>query len=91
MADYTLLVRLFMEPLLGDPRSLQIDCELTCGGKRIWLRVAFDNEDRGRVYGRGGRTIQAIKQVLGMAAQLAGQRLHLDVYDPNAYVPRREY
>ncbi|MGY2837184.1 KH domain-containing protein [Thermostichus sp. MS-CIW-41] len=79
MPDYKALVHLLIEPLLSSA-SLQMDVETTCGGRKVWLRLAFDPKDRGRVFGRGGRTLQAIRQVMMAAAQLAGQSLYIDIY-----------
>ncbi|MEO0853388.1 MAG: KH domain-containing protein [Cyanobacteria bacterium J06648_11] len=77
--DYEGLVRFLMAPLLDDPSTLAIDCEVTRGGSRVRLRVSFDSEERGRVFGRGGRTIQAVRQVMTAAAKRADQSLSLDV------------
>jgi hypothetical protein len=85
MPDYQALARLFLEPLMDNAGSLVIDSEVTRGGHKVWLRVAFDARDKGRVFGRGGRTLQAIRQVLEATAQMAGQTLSLDVYDPHPY------
>jgi predicted RNA-binding protein YlqC (UPF0109 family) len=79
MPDYKALAHLLIEPLLSSA-SLQMDVETTCGGRKVWLRLAFDSKDRGRVFGRGGRTLQAIRQVMMAAAQLAGQSLYIDIY-----------
>ena len=80
--DYRTLVRHLVEPLIGDPQSLRVDIESTAGGKRIRVRLSFDAQDRGRVFGRGGRTLQAIRQVMTTAALLADQTLRLEIYDP---------
>lgn len=82
MPDYPSLVRLFIEPLIEDPDSLSVDVETTCHHSRVWLRVTFAGQDMGRVFGRGGRTLQAIRQVLSAAAQLANQSLILEVSEP---------
>lgn len=79
--DYSGLVNLLMKPLLESPQSLHIDCEYSVGGQRIWIRVAFEGEDKGRVFGRGGRNVQAIRTVLNSAANLAGQSVYLDIYE----------
>ncbi len=79
MPDYETLAHLLIEPLLSRG-PLQTDVETTCGGRKVWLRLAFDPKDRGRVLGRGGRTLQAIRQVMTAAAQLAGQSLYIDIY-----------
>ncbi len=57
--------------------------------KKLWLRAAFDEaEDKGRVFGRGGRNIKAMRQVIGAAAQLSGKVVNLSVFGEP--VPERE-
>lgn len=79
MPDYEGLVRFLLAPLLDDPSTLAIDCEVTRGGSRVRVRVSFDSDERGRVFGRGGRTIQAVRQVMTAAARNVEQSLSLDV------------
>jgi len=78
--DYAKLVRFLVEPLLESPESLSINCEQANRSKRVWIRVAFEGEEQGRVYGRGGRNIQAIRTVLETAAKRIGQTVYLDIY-----------
>lgn len=47
MPDYKALAHLLIEPLLSSA-SLQMDVETTCGGRKVWLRLAFDPKDRGQ-------------------------------------------
>ncbi|MBE7385304.1 MAG: KH domain-containing protein [Leptolyngbya sp. SIO1E4] len=79
-ADYEGLIRFLMTPFLDSPDELKTDFEQLSGHDKIWLRVAFSSEDRGRMFGRGGRNIQAIRTVLRATAALYGQRSSLDVY-----------
>ena len=81
MPDYVGLTRLLLEPLLDEGGNLTIDCETTRGGKRILLRVSFAGANKGRIFGRGGRTIQAVRQILQATAELAEQSVQLDVRD----------
>ncbi|MEO0541188.1 MAG: KH domain-containing protein [Cyanobacteria bacterium P01_A01_bin.105] len=84
MPDFEALVRFLIQPLLDQPESLKVHCETLGGGKRIWVRVAFEGEDKGRVYGRGGRNIQAIRNVVTATGKLAGCEAYLDVFgEPN--------
>jgi len=76
--DYEGLVQYLIEPLLEVPDALRIDCEHT--GNNVWLRVAFDPADRGRVFGRSGKTIQSIRTLLDLAAHNEGRAAFLDVY-----------
>ncbi|MEM8780882.1 MAG: KH domain-containing protein [Cyanobacteria bacterium P01_G01_bin.49] len=80
-ADYLKLIRFLVEPLLESPDSLSIDCEQVNNNQRIWIRLAFEETDKGRVFGRGGRNLQAVRVVLKTAATTAGQFLHLDIYE----------
>ncbi len=88
MPDYVGLTRLLLEPLLDEGGSLSIDCETTRGGQRILLRVSFDGANKGRIFGRGGRTIHAVRQVLKASAKLADQNVQLDVGDRSNSVER---
>lgn len=78
--DYTDLVRYLIEPFLESPESLSIDCELSTNRNRIWIRVAFSSADKGKVFGRGGRNIQAIRTCLTAFAQLTKQSVYLDIF-----------
>jgi predicted RNA-binding protein YlqC (UPF0109 family) len=81
--DYIALVRFLIEPLLNNPSALSLDCEKNSTGDRLRIRIAFDAADKGRILGRNGRTIQAIRAVITTTAQSASQVVQLDVYDPN--------
>lgn len=80
MADYAGLVQFLVEPFLESKDSLRIDCEVSASKPRVWIRLAFEGEDKGRVFGRGGRNIQAIRTVIESAASAAGQSVYLDIY-----------
>ncbi len=79
--DYFKLVEFLVEPLLETPESLSIDCEQVNNQQRVWIRLALEGTDKGRVFGRGGRNLQAIRTVLQTAAAAAGQSLHLELYE----------
>jgi hypothetical protein len=78
--DYVRLVQFLLTPLIESPQSLSIDCEQSKQNQKIWLRLAFEGSDRGRVFGRGGRNIQAIRTVLEAAAATVNQSIYLDIY-----------
>ncbi len=78
--DYAQLVRFLIEPFLEDSRSLYINSEVIKDKKKVWLRVAFENSDRGKVFGRGGRNIQAIRTILNTAAAASQESVFLDIY-----------
>lgn len=78
--DYPGLVKFLLLPFLESPNSLKVDCEISATRPKVWIRLAFEGEDKGRVFGRGGRNIQAIRTVISAAAKLAGQSVYLDIY-----------
>jgi uncharacterized protein len=77
--DFVELARFLLGPLVDGADQLHLDCEVLAGGKKLCLRAAIDGSDRGRVLGRGGRNIQAIRTVL-QAAALPGQTVHLEIF-----------
>lgn len=78
--DYEQLVRFLIEPFLEDPKTLKVNLETNPNKRKIWLRVAFDNSDRGKVFGRGGRNIQAIRTTIETAATANNDSIFLDIY-----------
>ena len=87
--DYVRLVEFLLEPFLDEAESIQVDCEYVASTKKIWLRVAFDSEDKGKVFGRGGRNIQAVSKILQMAAANDERSLRLDVYNSDRPEPAK--
>ncbi|MFB2916980.1 MULTISPECIES: KH domain-containing protein [Aerosakkonema] len=78
--DYAGLVKYLLQPFLESKESLKVDCEISSSRPRVWIRLAFEGEDKGRVFGRGGRNIQAIRTTIEAAASAAGQSVYLDIY-----------
>ena len=91
MPDYNALIKFLLQPLLTRPDELRVDFEANSKSDRLWIRVALDPDDRGRVFGKGGRTIQAIRTVVMAAAQEVGQRAYFEVFDPNPQLSSSEY
>ena len=88
LPDYAGLVSFLLKPSLEEAAdSLKVHREVSSSGERVWLRVAFEGADKGRVFGRGGRNIQAIRTALEAAGKAAGQVVYLDVYGDR---PERE-
>ncbi len=78
--DYEKLVRFLIEPFLENPQTLSVNLETNPNNRKIWLRIAFDKEDRGKVFGRGGRNIQAIRTTIKTAAEAHNDSVFLDIY-----------
>ena len=89
--DYLRLIEFLVQPLLESPNTLSVDCEQANNNQRVWIRLAFEEKDKGRIFGRGGRNIQAIKAILTMAAMAAGQSVYLDVYGTHEYQQNQDH
>ncbi|MBV5259695.1 KH domain-containing protein [Synechococcus moorigangaii CMS01] len=85
--NYAQLAQFLLAPLLDNPQSLAVDCEAVMDHDRIWLRVAFDQEDKGKVFGRGGRNLRAIETILNGAVTEPSQKIYLDVYGSHEHHP----
>ncbi|MEM6252611.1 MAG: KH domain-containing protein [Cyanobacteria bacterium P01_D01_bin.156] len=85
MPDFEALVRFLVTPFLESPDALKLDSEPLANGQRLWIRVAFDGEDKGRVFGRGGRNIQAIRKVVRATGALHNCSVNLDVYGESSH------
>ncbi|MGB6014149.1 MAG: KH domain-containing protein, partial [Nodosilinea sp.] len=78
--DFPGLVRFLVEPFLDSPDSLRIDCEENSVQSKVWIRIAFKGDERGKVFGRGGRNIQAIRTIVRATAALSGWSAYVDIY-----------
>lgn len=82
MPDYNALISFLLKPLLANPDALRVDFESNSNSNRVWIRVAFAPEDRGQIFGKGGRIIQAVRTVVLTAAEEAGHNARFEVFDP---------
>ncbi|MCS6960701.1 MAG: KH domain-containing protein [Pseudanabaenaceae cyanobacterium SKYGB_i_bin29] len=80
MVDFYRLSHFVFASLVEDREELAIDCETTGGGRYVLVRVAVADNDRERVIGKGGRTLNLIKTILGLAAKNSGQTVELNLY-----------
>ncbi len=73
-------VEKIVKALVGDPESVEIT-ERTDGSKVIKYGVRVAPDDFGRLIGREGRTIKAIRSVLYFGGHKQGKRFHLDLIE----------
>lgn len=78
--SYDELVKFLVIPFLESPDSLKVDSEVSPRTSRVLIRLAVEGEDKGRVFGRGGRNIQSIRTVLQAVAQASGHVAHLEIF-----------
>jgi predicted RNA-binding protein YlqC (UPF0109 family) len=68
-----------VKSLVGSPDMVEVYENGDSKNVRIEVRVAPD--DMGRLIGRDGRTIKAIRSILFFAGQKHGKRFHLDLLE----------
>lgn len=72
-------VETIVKSLVGSPDMVEVYENGDGRNIRIEVRVAPD--DMGRLIGRDGRTIKAIRSILFFAGQKQGKRFHLDLLE----------
>ena len=73
------LVRYMAESLVDDPESVEVKEVRNRSGVVLELRVA--DADMGRVIGKGGRIVNAMRSLVDVASEKQGRRVRLDVVD----------
>lgn len=72
-------IETIIRSLVGEPDAVEV-AENT-DGKNVRLEVRVAESDMGRVIGREGRTVKAIRSILFAAGQKHGKRFHLDLVE----------
>ena len=75
------LIELVAKKLVDHPESVQVS--VVEGEKEQTIELVTHPEDVGRVIGKNGKTAQAIRVLLSMAATKAGVRVSLRIADVN--------
>jgi hypothetical protein len=73
------LLEYLARELVDNPDGVSV--EQTTDDRGVLLRLHVDQEDMGRVIGRGGRTARAIRQVVKIVAIREGVHAHVDIAD----------
>ena len=73
------LLVLLVRPIVDEPDSVEVEASESDTRVDLELRVAPD--DIGKVIGRGGRTIRAIRTVVKAASVKVGKRANVEVLD----------
>lgn len=63
--------------LVDDPDAVEVTVEMTA--EAIVLRIVVAPDDRGKVIGRGGRVVRAIRSVVRAGAVKSGRRVLVEV------------
>ncbi|WP_300526643.1 KH domain-containing protein [Aminiphilus sp.] len=78
MPDYRELVDHIVRQLVTDPETVRVASEGKDDGSFL-VRISVAQEDVGRIIGKKGATINAVRQVVRAAASKAGERVDVDV------------
>ncbi len=73
------LLVLLVRPIVDEPDRVEVEASESDTRVELELRVAPD--DIGKVIGRGGRTIRAIRTVVKAASVKVGKRVNVEVAD----------
>lgn len=65
--------------LVGEPDAVEV--EQNTDGKNVRIEVRVADSDMGRVIGREGRTVKAIRSILFVAGQKHNRRFQLDLVE----------
>lgn len=68
-----------VRPLVGNPDAIKISETPGGDGGTVVLELSLDAGDYGRVIGRGGRTANAVRQLVRAAAVRDGRRVLVDI------------
>jgi predicted RNA-binding protein YlqC (UPF0109 family) len=79
MANYNELVEFVAKHLVTQPDAVSVESSDGENGIKIMIRVA--HEDVGRIIGKRGATINAIRLLAKAAAVKAGERVDVDIVE----------
>ena len=79
MVNYKELVEFVVKHLVTQPDAVSVESSDDEGGIKVLIRVA--HEDVGRIIGKRGATINAIRLLAKAAAVKAGERVDVDIIE----------
>lgn len=78
MTDYGNLVEYIVKNIVDHPEAVEIE-SVPGRGRSVTVEINLDPEDVGRVIGKGGRNIEAIRAVVKAAAIKDHERVNVEV------------
>ncbi len=72
-------VERIVKSLVGEPDLVEVT--ENSDGKNVRIEIRVAEHDMGRVIGREGRTVKAIRSILFAAGQKHGRRFHLELVE----------
>jgi uncharacterized protein len=77
MTDYAELATFIVKNMVSDPDQVQV--RLRPGGRQSVVEIKVGPEDMGKLIGKGGRNIDALRAVIRAAGLRHRQRVQVDV------------
>ncbi len=74
------LLEYLAKSLVTQPEQVQV--EERQQGQRVYLSLSVSKEDMGRIIGKKGRVVQALRVLLRVAAEQQGKQVTLDIPEP---------
>ncbi|MEP6945818.1 MAG: KH domain-containing protein [Acidobacteriota bacterium] len=72
-------VERIIRSLVGEPDAVEVN--ENADGKNVRIEVRVAAHDMGRIIGREGRTVKALRSILFIAGQKQGKRFQLDLLE----------
>jgi hypothetical protein len=72
-------VERIIKALVGEPDAVEVS--ENADGKNVRIAVRVAESDMGRIIGREGRTVKAIRSILFIAGQKQNKRFQLDLVE----------
>lgn len=72
-------VERIIRSLVGEPDAVEVN--ENADGKNVRIEVRVASHDMGRIIGREGRTVKALRSILFIAGQKQGKRFQLDLLE----------
>ena len=79
MPDYGELVRYMVQQMVSQPDAVEVAVEQEA--QRVTVRIRTAPEDLGKLIGRGGRHIEAVRMVVRAASLRSRDRVSIEVLD----------
>lgn len=77
------LLKFILENLVDHPDDIKIESEESDHGY-IVLKLTVHPDDMGKVIGKNGKIISAIRKILRVKAMKLGKRINLDLQEPQS-------
>ena len=75
------MVAYIVEPLLDHPEELEIISNFDISENHILIEISVNDEDCGKVIGRQGRVIKALRTLTRAACAGTGERVDIELLD----------